>query len=158
MTAGTCLFRGCAVVLGACLALVVGLWIWVATEPGRNEDEARADMREGAHAYGEQLARAAADGRLTDTEIATVFRGKGPGRGLLAVEREAGSTHITAELFGIGPGFLLTHETFVTGCFAFDIAPGQGGEPRTAVREPADETCGALAPTAPSVTPTTAAR
>lgn len=148
-TAGTCLFRGCLTVLGVCLALVVCLWIWLATEPGRNEDTARADMREGVGAHKERLALLAADGRLTDTEIAASLGGKGPGRGLLAVDRRADSVRITAELWGMGPGFLLTHETTVVGCYVFDVTPEQDGKPRIAVRETAREWCASLTRTDP---------
>ncbi|MFC8224649.1 hypothetical protein [Streptomyces sp. NPDC057287] len=148
-TAGTYVFRSCLAVLVVCLALVVVAWIWLVTEPGRNEDAARADLREGVRSHTERLAGAAADGRLTDTEIAAHLGRSGPSRGLLAVDRKAGTVRITAELWGAGPGFLLTHETIVEGCYVFDVTPDQGGKLRVAARETADERCRTLARTTP---------
>ncbi|MGP3752717.1 hypothetical protein [Streptomyces sp. IBSNAI001] len=143
---GTCFFRSCIGVLGVCLVLVTAFWIWAATAPGRNEDKARADMRAGADAHKERLARAAADGRLTDAELAAEFPPGGPSRGLLAVERKAGSVRLTAGLAGTGPGFLLASATFVDGCYVFDVSLERGVGARVTARESSAGTCGGLTP------------
>ncbi|MFJ8887531.1 hypothetical protein ACIRJR_29560 [Streptomyces sp. NPDC102402] len=153
MTVGSCLFRGCVTVLGLCLALVVWVMIWMSVQPGRNEDTARADMRAGAESRKELLALQAADGRLTDTEIASSLGGMGKGKGRLAVDRDAGSIRITTQLEGVGPGFLLTHETITVGCYVFDVTPRRGGKPRVAMRETEREMCRSLPWVSPSLTP-----
>lgn len=101
---GTCLFRSFIGVLGVCLVLVTAFWIWAATAPGRNEDEARADMRAAADAHKERLARAAADGRLTDAELAAEFPGAAR-RGAARHRAEGGIRPSHGRPHGHGPGF-----------------------------------------------------
>ncbi|MFE9778640.1 hypothetical protein ACFYPA_10790 [Streptomyces sp. NPDC005775] len=134
-----CLFNGCLAVLVLLLVCFIGLWVWAATAEGRAEGKARADVRSAADARQERLVGAAADGVLDDGEIARVFpRGK-PALGLVGVERQGPDIRVTAELLGVGPGVFLTSETFVTGCFTFEVALGGRSEPAVAVRELAVE-------------------
>ncbi|MFB7090777.1 hypothetical protein [Streptomyces sp. NPDC056296] len=126
-TAGGCLLNGCLVVLVLLLVCIIGLWFWAATADDRAVGEARADLRSGAETRQERLVGAVADGVLNDSEIARVFpRGK-PAQGLIKIERHGADVTVTAELLGVGPGFFLTSETLVTGCFTFTVIPDERG-------------------------------
>lgn len=157
-TVGGCLFSGCLTVLVLFLVCFVGLWVWAATADDRAEGKARAGLRSGAEAGQERLFRAAADGVVDDTEIARAFpRGK-PAQGLVKIERQGPDVLVTAELLGIGPGVFLTHETFVTGCFAYRVALNGHQKPAVTVRELAIENeprsaCTAAGVSSPSVLP-----
>lgn len=157
-TAGGCLFNGCLAVLVLLLVCVIGLWIWAATADDRAEGKARADMRSAAAARQEELVGASADGVLDDSEIAQVFpRGK-PAQGLVRIERHGPEVRVTAELLGIGPGVFLTSETFVTGCFTFDVTPDDHRRSAVTVTELAVENepqsaCAAAGVPSPSISP-----
>ncbi|MFF0435309.1 hypothetical protein ACFYU9_24175 [Streptomyces sp. NPDC004327] len=149
-----CLWGGCLTVLVALLVLVVGVWIWLATMPGRAEDKARDGLRASAEDRRLRLAGAAVDGTLDDAEIARLFpRGK-PAPGLIGVRRHDGATTVVAGLLGIGPpgSVLSANETFVTGCFAFDVTVPAGGSPQVTMRDLPDDSC-PYAPEAPKPTP-----
>ncbi|MFB8038611.1 hypothetical protein ACFC5Z_38035 [Streptomyces sp. NPDC056004] len=157
-TALGCLFNGCLAVLVLLLVCFIGLWIWAATADDRAEGKARADMRSAAEARQERLAEVAADGVLNDSEIARVFPREKPAQGLVSIEREGPDLVVTAELLGIGPGVFLTSETFVTGCFAFEVALDGKLKPAVTVRELAVENqpqsaCTAAGVPSPSVFP-----
>ncbi|MFJ8978693.1 hypothetical protein [Streptomyces sp. NPDC102282] len=138
-TVGGCLLDGCLVVLVLLLVCVIGLWVWGATADDRAEGKARADVRSGAETRRERLAGAAADGVLDDSEIAQVFPQGKPAHGLVGIERDGPDLTVTAELLGTGPGVFLTSETFVTGCFAFEVALDGRPDPAVTVRELAVE-------------------
>ena len=138
-TAGGCLFNGCLAVLVLLLVCFIGLWVWAATADDRAEGEARADMQSAVEARQEKLAGAAADGMLDDSEISRVFPRGEPAHGLVGIERQGPDLMVTAELLGVGPRFFLAGETFVTGCFAFEVALDGTSEPAVTVRELAVE-------------------
>ncbi|MFI8825535.1 hypothetical protein [Streptomyces sp. NPDC053431] len=137
------LWRGCLSVLIALLVLVVGFWIWLATLPGRSEAKARDALRASVEAHRQQLVGAAADGTVTDAEIARLFLPAKPAPGLVAVTRREGTTGVVAGLLGIGPGssVLFATETYVTGCFAFDVTVPVGENTRVTSRELPWERC-----------------
>ncbi|WP_405694735.1 hypothetical protein [Streptomyces sp. NBC_01185] len=162
-TVGGCLLDGCLVVLVLLLVCVIGLWVWLATADDCAGGKARADMRNAAETRRERLAGAAADGLLNDSEIAQVFPEGKPAHGLVGIERDGPDLTVTAELVGTGPGVFLTSETFVTGCFTFEVALEGTPKPAVTVRELAVEnqpqsactTAGVLSPSPfPSEDPT----
>ncbi|WP_326609163.1 hypothetical protein OG949_02205 [Streptomyces scopuliridis] len=100
---GGCLFNGCMV---ACVLFVLtfaGMWIWMTTQPERDEAKARADLRETVDARRNGLVEAASDGVLQDEEITELFPPEKPARGLVDVKRRGEATTVTAGLLGHGP-------------------------------------------------------
>ncbi|MET7365647.1 hypothetical protein ABZS61_07415 [Streptomyces sp. NPDC005566] len=157
-TAWGCLFNGCLAVLVLLLVCFIGLWGWAATADGRAEGRARADVRSAAEARQERLVAAAADGVLDDSEIARILPRGDPAQGLVSIERQGPDLIVRAELLGVGPGVFLTSETFVTGCFAFDVALDGEPKPAVTVRELAAENhpqsaCAAAGLPSPSIAP-----
>ncbi|MYR75366.1 MULTISPECIES: hypothetical protein [unclassified Streptomyces] len=134
-TARGCLLDGCLAVLVLLLVGLVGLWIWLASADDRAEAKARADMRSAVETRQGNLAGAAADGVLDDSEIARIFPLGMPAQGLVGIERQGPHLTVTAELLGVGPRALLTGTTFVTGCFAFEVALDGKSGPAVTVRE-----------------------
>ncbi|MFC9295883.1 hypothetical protein ACFTWH_07590 [Streptomyces sp. NPDC057011] len=149
-TAGGCLFNGCVTVAIAAFVLIAGVMVYLGTQPGRDEDEARANLRGNVEAKREGLARAAADGDLPDSEIARVFPAAKPARGLIAVDRRERGVTVVASLLGLGPtrSFINVHQRSVAGCYAFDVPPPGPGTPRITARELPDADC-ARAPLTP---------
>ncbi len=142
-TTGGCLFNGCLVLCVLLLVAVVGTWIRVATQPGRDEDEARAHLRETVEMYRERLARAAADGSLRDEEIGRLFPPMKPAEGLVDIRRQGKSTTAVVGLLGMGPArtFIFVSHTTVKGCYAFHVPPPAHEVPRVSVRQLPDEAC-----------------
>ncbi|MET9652618.1 hypothetical protein ABZZ44_20455 [Streptomyces sp. NPDC006460] len=157
-TVGGCLFNGCLTVLGGLLLVVTVTWIWLATEPARDESTARDDLRAQVDARRGELDREAADGELSDADIARIFPAARAGAGAVGVTRSGAAVTVVAGLIGHGPPrtFIFVTERTVPGCYAFDV-PVTGGEgARTAVRDLPQEKCRAAAPTAsppPTVSP-----
>ncbi|MEV4969837.1 hypothetical protein [Streptomyces scopuliridis] len=121
------------------------MWIWLATQPQRDEAEARADLRETVDARRHGLVEAAADGVLRDEEVTRLFPPEKPAKGLVDVKRRGETTTVTAGLLGHGPprAFIFVVEETVSGCYAFDVTPSAHGNARVSARELPDETCGA---------------
>lgn len=139
---GGCLFNGCI----ACVLFVLtfaGMWIWMTTQPERDEAKARADLRETVDARRNGLVEAASDGVLQDEEITELFPPEKPARGLVDVKRRGEATTVTAGLLGHGPprAFIFVLEATVAGCYAFDVTPSVNGNVRVSARELPDETC-----------------
>ena len=144
-TAGGCLFNGCLTLCGLALVTFVGLWILLATQPGRDEDAARTDLRENVERHRGQLAAARADGAVTDAEIDRLFRPVMGVDGAVDVVRRGEAVTVVAQLQGLGPPrtFIFVNSVVVRGCRAFDVGPPSGGTPRVSVRELPDERCAA---------------
>ncbi|MFI8287728.1 hypothetical protein ACIGBL_01160 [Streptomyces sp. NPDC085614] len=156
-TVGGCLFNGCLTVLGGLLLVVTVTWIWLATEPARDESTARDHLRAQVDARREEFDRAAADGDLSDVDIARILPAAKPAPGAVGVTRSGGSVTVVAGLLGHGPPrtFIFVTERTVAGCYAFDV-PVPGGEgARTVVRDLPQEKC---RPALPTVSPRPAVR
>ncbi|MEV0449425.1 hypothetical protein [Streptomyces sp. NPDC050600] len=138
-----CLGRGCLSVLFTLLVLVVGCWIWLATQPGRDEAAARENLNASVERHRRALAATAADGTLGDAEITSAFPPAKPARGLVRITRQGGTTSVLAGLLGIGPArtFIFVNETYAVGCFAFDVTLPTGQAPRVTTRELPAESC-----------------
>ncbi|MFE9923087.1 hypothetical protein ACFYQA_16310 [Streptomyces sp. NPDC005774] len=152
-TTGGCLFNGVIALCVLLLVTVVSAWIWLATQPERDETKARADLRENVETRRQRLARAAADGVLQDAEIAQLFPPTQSTEGLADIKRQGESITVIAEMLGIGPprSFIFVNETTAEGCYAFHVLPPAHGAPRVSVRQLSDETCTAgTASTPPS--------
>jgi hypothetical protein len=147
-TTGGCLFNGCLSLCVLLLVTVVSAWIWVATQPERDEAKARADLRANVEMRQQRLSRAAADGALHDAEIAQIFPPGKPTKGLIDIKRQGESITVVAEMLGLGPprAFIFVHETMVEGCYAFHLPPPVHGAPRVSVRQLSDESCAAGGP------------
>lgn len=147
-TTGGCLFNGCLVLCVLLLATVVSSWIWLATQPERDETKARADLRANVETRQQRLGRTAADGVLHDAEIVQLFPPAKPAEGLVDIKRQGESITVIAEMLGLGPprAFIFVHETTVEGCYAFHIPPPAHGALRVFVRQLSDESCAASAP------------
>ncbi|MFD3929146.1 hypothetical protein [Streptomyces sp. NPDC058614] len=115
---GGCVLNGCLTVLVLMLVLVCGVWVWLATAPDRNEDQARDNMEKSVAASKDRLTRAAADGTLLGTEIDRSVRSMN--KSSAYVSREAQRVTVTAELMGQGPG-MFVGGTYVTGCYRFEV-------------------------------------
>ncbi|MEU6867619.1 hypothetical protein ABZ924_31015 [Streptomyces sp. NPDC046876] len=150
-TAGGCLLNGCLTLLGLLLVAVVGAWIWLETQPARDEAEARKNLRMNVERSRDRLGGAAADGGLSDTEIARVFPPSKPGKGLVGVTRQGGAVTVVAEVSGRGPSraFISGYERSVAGCYAFEVPPPSPGAPRPSVRELPRAACAAGPATPP---------
>lgn len=142
-TPGGCLLNGCLTVLGLLLLAAVGMWIWLETQPARDEAQARDNLRENVERLRDRLGEAAADGSLPDTEIAQVLRPSKPARGFVGVTRQGEAVTVVAELLGQGPPrtFIFVYERSVTGCYAFELSPRAPGAPRPSTRELPKEAC-----------------
>lgn len=140
-----CVGRGCLSVLVALLVLVVGGWIWLATQPGRDEAAARENLGASVERHRRQLVAAAADGTVTDAEITAAFPPAKPARGLVGITRQDGTTRVVAGLLGIGPSrtFIFVNATYATGCYAFDVTVPAGEAPRATPRELPAASCAA---------------
>ncbi|MFD7702799.1 hypothetical protein [Streptomyces caelestis] len=147
-TIGGCLLNGCLTLCALLLVTVVSAWIWLATQPGRDEAKARADLRANVETRQQRLSRAAADGVLHDAEIAQLFPPEKPAEGLVDITRQGESITVIAEMPGFAPpsAFILAHQTMVEGCYAFLVPPPAHGAPRVSVRQLSDRTCTAGAP------------
>lgn len=157
-TVGGCLFNGCLTVLGGLLLVVTVTWIWLATEPARDESTARDDLRAQVDARRGELDREAADGDLSDADVARIFPAAQAAAGGVGITRSGATVTVVAGLIGHGPPrtFIFVTERTVPGCYAFDV-PVTGGEgARTVVRDLPQEKCRAAVPTArprPTVSP-----
>ncbi|MGX4689162.1 hypothetical protein [Streptomyces sp. JNUCC 63] len=142
-TTGGCLFNGCMAVCVLLLVAFAGSWIRLATQPERDESDARADLRENVETRQERLAQAAADGDLRDAEIARLFPPAQSAKGLVGIDRRGGSVTVIAEMLGLGPSrtFIFVDQTSVEGCYAFHVPLPARGAPRVSVRHLSDETC-----------------
>ncbi|WP_405861336.1 hypothetical protein OG361_38900 [Streptomyces sp. NBC_00090] len=142
---GGCLLNGCLPILGLLLVAVVGMWIWLETQPARDEAQARKNLRENAERLRDRLGEAAADGSLPDTEIAQVFPPSKPAKGFVSVTRQGESVTVVAELLGQGPprAFIFVSARLVTGCYTFEVLPPAPGAPRPSVQELPQEACAA---------------
>lgn len=142
-TTGGCLFNGCLTLCVLLLVTVAGTWIWVTTQPERDEAKARADMRAGVEESRQLLRRAAADGILEDAEITRIFPPSKSAGGVVDIRRHGDSVTVTAELLGIGPprAFIFVHATTVEGCFAFHVPPPAREAPPVSAEQLPDETC-----------------
>ncbi|MFD9293461.1 hypothetical protein ACFWBV_35520 [Streptomyces sp. NPDC060030] len=147
-TAGGCLFNGCLTLCALALAAVGGAWIWLATQPGRDEDAARADLRENVERHRERLVSAGADGMLTDAEIDALFPAVAGTNGVAEIERRGGSVTVVAGLSGLGPprAFIFVSAATVEACHAFEVRSLGEGAPRVSVREVPDARCADAAP------------
>ncbi|MFF3129109.1 hypothetical protein ACFVRD_44390 [Streptomyces sp. NPDC057908] len=130
---------------------VVGVWIWLETQPARDEAQARKNLRENVEVLRDRLGEAAADGSLPDTEIVQVFPPSKPAKGFVGVTRQGEAVTVVAEVLGQGPprAFIFMYERFVTGCYAFEVPPPAPGAPRPSIRELPQEACAAGAATLP---------
>ncbi|MFJ3928230.1 hypothetical protein [Streptomyces sp. NPDC090022] len=136
---------GCLTLLGLLLVVVVGVWIWLETQPARDEAQARKDLRANVEVLRDRLGGAAADGSLLDTEIAQVLPPSKPARGLVGVTRYGEAVTVVAEVLGHGPprAFIFVYERSVAGCYAFEVPPPAPGAPRPSVRELPRKACAA---------------
>ncbi|CUM35659.1 hypothetical protein H4W23_40090 [Streptomyces gardneri] len=132
-------------ILGLLLVAVGGVWIWLETQPARDEAQVRKNLRENAEGLRDRLGEAAADGSLPDTEIAQVFPPSKPAKGFVSVTRQGESVTAVAELLGQGPprAFIFVSARLVTGCYAFQVLPPGFGAARTSIRELPQEACAA---------------
>ena len=144
-TAGGCLFNGCVTLCVLLLVTFVSAWIWLGTQPARDEAKARADLRANVETRRQHLSQAAADGILQDTEIIRLFPAMKPAGGLVDIGRQGQLTTVIAEMLGSGPprAFILVRETMVEGCFAFRVPLSAHGAPSVSVRQLSDEACAA---------------
>ncbi|MGR4878047.1 hypothetical protein ACIPUC_01230 [Streptomyces sp. LARHCF249] len=135
--------------LGLLLVGVVGVWIWLETQPARDEAQARMALRKNVEVLRDRLGEAAADGSLPDTEIAQVFPPSKPGKGLVGVTRQGEAVTVVAEVLGQGSPrtFITVYHRMVTGCYAFEVPPPAPGASRPSIRELPQEAC-ATAPAA----------
>lgn len=126
------------------LLVFVGAWVWLETQPERDEAKARADLRANVEAHERRLGRAAADGNLQHAEIARIFPPAKPAVGLVDVKRQGESTTVIAGLLGLGPprAFIFVYASTVEGCYAFHVSPPAHGGPRVFVRQLSDESRG----------------
>ncbi|MEU8621487.1 hypothetical protein [Streptomyces sp. NPDC048623] len=150
-TPGGCLFNGCLTVLGLLILTVVGMLIWWKTQPARDEAQARENLLKNVEVHRDRLGDAAADGSLSDTEIAQVFPPSKPATGFVGVTRQGKAVTVVAELLGRGPtrAFIFVYERSVTGCYAFEVPPVASGAPEPSVRELPREACAPGATTLP---------
>ncbi|MEU3605601.1 hypothetical protein AB0E83_09095 [Streptomyces sp. NPDC035033] len=148
-TPGGRLFSGCLTVLGLLLVAVVGGMVWLETRPAREEAQARENLRESVERLRARLGEAAADGRLSDAEIAQVFPPSKPAEGVVGVTRRGEAVTVVAEVLGLGPSsaFIFVTQRSVTGGYAFDL-PSPGGS-RPSSRELPPEACAVRAATPP---------
>ncbi|MFG2749528.1 hypothetical protein [Streptomyces xanthophaeus] len=153
-TPGGCLLNGCLTLLGLLLVAVVGGWIWLETQPARDEAQARKDLRANVEVLRDRLGGAAADGSLTHTDIAQVFPASKPVRGLGGVTRHGEAVTVVAEALGYGPprAFVFVYERSVASCYAFEVPPPAPGALLPSVRELPREAC-AAGPAAPQRSP-----
>ncbi len=107
-TTGGCLFNGCIVLCVLLLVTVVSAWIWLTTQPERDEAKARANLRANVERNQQRLSRVAADGILQDAEIAQLFPPAKPAKGLVDIKRQAESTTVIAEMLGLGASDLVS--------------------------------------------------
>ena len=144
-TPGGCLLNGCLTALGLLLVAVVGVWIWLETQPARDEAQARKNLRENVERLRDRLGEAAADGSLPDTEIARVFPPAKPAKGYVGVTRQGDAVTVVAEVLGQGPprAFIFVYERLVTGCYAFEVPPPGPAASRPSIRELPHEVCAA---------------
>lgn len=112
------MLNGCLTVLVIALVVVCGVWVWIATAPGRYEDQARDDMEDAVAASKDRLTQAAADGTLLGTEIDRSVRSMN--KAVPYVRRDGQHVTVTAELMGLGPS-LFVGGTQVTGCYRFEV-------------------------------------
>ncbi|MFF4098646.1 hypothetical protein [Streptomyces sp. NPDC001903] len=142
-TPGGCLLNGCLTLLGLLLVAVLGVGIWLETQPARDDAQARKNLREKVEVFRGRLGASAADGSLPDAEIGQVFSASKPARGVVGVTRQGGAVTIVAELSGQGPprAFIFVYERSVRGCYAFEVGPAVPGPPRPSVRELSREAC-----------------
>lgn len=150
-TPGGCLLNGCLTLLGLLLVVVVGVWIWLETQPARDEAQARKDLRENVEVLRGRLGEAAADGSLPDTEIAQAFPPSKSAKGFVGVTRHGEAVTVVAEVLGQGPPrtFIFVYERSVAGCYAFEVPPPALGAPRPSIRELPQEACAAGSATLP---------
>lgn len=155
-TTGGCLLNGCLTLLGLLLVAFVGGWIWLETQPARDDAQARKNLRKNVEVLRDRLGGAAADGSLSDTEIAQNVPPSNAARGLVGVTRQGEAVTVVAEMSGHGPPrtFIFVYERSVSGCYAFEVPPPTPGAPRPSVRELPRQACAAGPPTPKrSVTP-----
>ncbi|MER6477127.1 hypothetical protein [Streptomyces filamentosus] len=129
----------------------VGVWIWLATQPARDEAQARKNLRENVEVLRDRLGEAAADGSLPDTEIAQVFPPSKPAKGFVGVTRQGETVTVVAEVLGHGPpgAFIFVYERTLAGCYAFEVPPPALGAPQPSIRELPQEACATGAATLP---------
>ncbi|MFB7026726.1 MULTISPECIES: hypothetical protein [unclassified Streptomyces] len=146
-----CLLDGCLTVLGLLLVVVVGVSVWLGTQPARDDARAREDLRKNVEVLRDRLGEAAADGSLPDTEIARLFSPSKPAKGLFDVTRQGEAVTVVAEVLGQGPprAYVFVYERTVTGCYAFEVPSPAPGAPRPSVRELPREECAADSGTSP---------
>ncbi|MGW1886631.1 hypothetical protein [Streptomyces sp. NPDC001970] len=121
---------------------VAGIWIWMGTQPARDEAAARDDMRVSVDALRDGLEDAAADGILQDEGIVQLFPPEKPA-GPVDIKRRGDVTTIIAGVLGHGPPrtFIFVYEATVSGCYAFDVTPRTRGTVRVSTRELPGKTC-----------------
>ncbi|NML54789.1 hypothetical protein HHL19_18710 [Streptomyces sp. R302] len=137
--------------LGLLLVAVVGVLIWLETQPARDEAQARQNLRDNVELLRDRLGEAAADGSLPDTEIARVFPPAKPAKGYVGVTRHGEAVTVVAEVLGQGPprAFIFVYERSVTGCYAFEVPPPGPAASQPSIRELSQEACSAGAATLP---------
>ncbi|WP_432126616.1 hypothetical protein [Streptomyces sp. bgisy082] len=146
-----CLLNGCLTVLGLLVVVVVGVSVWLETQPARDDARAHEELRKNVEVLRDRLGEAAADGSLPDTEIARILPPSKPAKGLFGVTRQGGAVTVVAEVLGQGPprAYVFVYEKTVTGCYAFEVPPPASGAPRPSVRELPREECAADSRTFP---------
>ncbi|MFF2780327.1 hypothetical protein ACFVU3_36135 [Streptomyces sp. NPDC058052] len=140
---GGCLLNGCVALVGLVLVAVLGVWIWLETQPGRDEAQARENLQANAERLRDRLGDAAADGSLLGPEIAQVLPPSKPAKGVVSVTRRGEAVTVIAELLGEGPprSFTSVYQRSVTGCYAFEVSPSPPGTPQLSIRELPQEAC-----------------
>ncbi len=130
---------------------VVGVCVWLETQPARDEAQARENLRENVEVLRDRLGEAAADGSLPDTEIVHIFPPSKSAKGFVGVRRQGEAVTVVAEVLGQGPprAFVFVYERLVTGCYAFEVPPPASGAPQPAIRQLPQEACAAGAATLP---------
>ncbi|MFD5766905.1 hypothetical protein ACFWIN_13925 [Streptomyces sp. NPDC127049] len=137
------MLNGCVTLVGLLLVAVLGLVIWLETQPERDEAHARKNLQGNAERLRDRLGEAAADGSLLGPEIARILPPSKPARGVISVTRHADEVTVIAELLGHGPtrSFTSVYQRSVTGCYAFEVAPSTSGDQQPVVRELPQEMC-----------------
>ncbi|MFF5974009.1 hypothetical protein ACFY7C_21020 [Streptomyces sp. NPDC012769] len=127
------------------LVVLITGWIWLETQPARDEAQARRDLRENVEVLRDRLGEAAADGSLTDKEIAGILPPAKPAKGLVGVTRQGEAVTVVGEVLGLGPPrtFIFVYERSVAGCYAFEVPPPQPEAARPSVRELPKQACAA---------------
>ncbi|MFI6334033.1 hypothetical protein [Streptomyces sp. NPDC050535] len=136
---GGCLTNGCLAVLMLALVLVIGVMVSVRITDSRAENDAQDQLATAVDGTSAELARAAGDGVLLDTEILRAVRSVNKPDS--EIRRDGRRVTVTARFVGfVGGGFFGSAQA--DGCYRFEVVPA-GTEPSVSVREVSQRVCSA---------------